>query len=68
MSIRKPYPVSPLDIAGRRVGAGEFMLIAGPCAVESRAQTLDAAVAVAEAGASMFRGGAYKPRTTPHAS
>jgi 3-deoxy-7-phosphoheptulonate synthase len=45
----------------------QFTLIAGPCTVESRAQTLDTARAVRDAGANMFRGGAYKPRTSPYA-
>jgi 3-deoxy-7-phosphoheptulonate synthase len=57
-----------LDIAGRRVGGGStFCLIAGPCTVESRAQTLGVARAVHAAGASMLRGGAFKPRTSPFA-
>ena len=57
-----------LEIAGRRVGGGEtFCLIAGPCTVESRAQTLSVAHAVSAAGASMLRGGAFKPRTSPFA-
>jgi 3-deoxy-7-phosphoheptulonate synthase len=43
-----------------------FTLIAGPCAVESREQTLTTARCVAAAGAAMLRGGAYKPRTSPH--
>jgi 3-deoxy-7-phosphoheptulonate synthase len=42
-------------------------MIAGPCTVESREQVLAAADAVAAAGATMFRGGAYKPRTSPYA-
>ncbi|HLJ02544.1 MAG TPA: 3-deoxy-7-phosphoheptulonate synthase [Solirubrobacteraceae bacterium] len=55
-----------LEIEGRIVGGGEtFCLIAGPCTVESREQTLDVARAVAAAGASMLRGGAFKPRTSP---
>ncbi len=59
---------SAFDIAGRRVGGGEtFCLIAGPCTVESRDQTLDVARTVAAAGASMLRGGAFKPRTSPFA-
>jgi 3-deoxy-7-phosphoheptulonate synthase len=53
------------DVAGRPVGAG-FMLIAGPCTVESREQTAIVADAVAAAGASMLRGGAYKPRSYPY--
>jgi 3-deoxy-7-phosphoheptulonate synthase len=55
-----------LDIAGRQVGGENFALIAGPCTVESREQTLDTARLVRDAGASMFRGGAYKPRTSPY--
>jgi 3-deoxy-7-phosphoheptulonate synthase len=57
-----------LEICGRRVGGGDtFCLIAGPCTVESREQTLTVARAVAHAGASMLRGGAFKPRTSPFA-
>jgi 3-deoxy-7-phosphoheptulonate synthase len=56
-----------IEIAGRRLGGPEFALIAGPCTVESREQTLSTAHAVQAAGASMFRGGAYKPRTSPYA-
>ena len=57
-----------LDIAGRIVGGGEtFCLIAGPCTVESREGTLTVAAAVKAAGASMLRGGAFKPRTSPFA-
>ena len=57
---------SVLEIAGRRVGGTNFTVIAGPCTVESRDQTLTAAHAVSDAGASMFRGGAYKPRSSPY--
>jgi 3-deoxy-7-phosphoheptulonate synthase len=56
----------PLQIAGTQIGGGAFALIAGPCTVESRDQTLAAAHAVRAGGATMFRGGAYKPRTSPH--
>ena len=57
-----------VDVQGRRVGGGEtFCLIAGPCTVESSDQTLVVARAVAAAGASMLRGGAFKPRTSPFA-
>jgi 3-deoxy-7-phosphoheptulonate synthase len=75
--ILKPYKLaskqfnhdgpSVLNIAGARVGGEHFAMIAGPCTVESRDQTLTAAHAVKEAGATMFRGGAYKPRTSPYA-
>jgi 3-deoxy-7-phosphoheptulonate synthase len=57
-----------LEIVGRSVGGGDtFCLIAGPCTVESREQTLAVARAVAAEGASMLRGGAFKPRTSPFA-
>jgi 3-deoxy-7-phosphoheptulonate synthase len=56
-----------LDIAGRKVGGDGFALIAGPCTVESREQTLHTARAVRDAGATLLRGGAYKPRTSPYA-
>ena len=49
------------------IGGPEFTVIAGPCSVESREQTLTIAEKVAQAGARMFRGGAYKPRTSPYA-
>jgi 3-deoxy-7-phosphoheptulonate synthase len=56
------------DVDGHRVGGNEtFTFIAGPCTVETREQTLEVARAVAEAGVSMLRGGAYKPRTSPFA-
>src|ERR671910_796412 len=56
-----------VEVDGRRIGGEHFSLIAGPCTVESRDQTLTAAQIVAAAGASLFRGGAYKPRTSPYA-
>jgi 3-deoxy-7-phosphoheptulonate synthase len=73
--ILKPYKLVSSDfrrrhtveVAGRRFGGGSFGLIAGPCAVESREQTLTTARAVRDAGASLLRGGAYKPRTSPYA-
>jgi 3-deoxy-7-phosphoheptulonate synthase len=75
--ILKPYKLashalrhgaqSVLEIGGRKIGGEHFALIAGPCTVESRDQTLITAEAVAAAGAAMFRGGAYKPRTSPYA-
>lgn len=49
-----------------RIGAGHFLLMAGPCAVEDRAQLLTVARAVRSAGAQVLRGGAYKPRTSPY--
>ncbi len=56
-----------IEVAGQTVGGDEFAVIAGPCTVESREQTLRTAEAVKQAGATMFRGGAYKPRTSPYA-
>jgi 3-deoxy-7-phosphoheptulonate synthase len=74
--ILKPYKLSSrqfshgqrtiIEVDGRRVGGEHFSLIAGPCTVESRDQVLTAAHAVAAAGASMLRGGAYKPRSSPY--
>jgi 3-deoxy-7-phosphoheptulonate synthase len=48
------------------VGGNQVVVIAGPCSVESREQLLETAYAVKEAGATMLRGGAYKPRTSPY--
>jgi 3-deoxy-7-phosphoheptulonate synthase len=56
-----------LEIAGRKIGGSSFAIIAGPCAVESREQLLETAAAVNQAGATLLRGGAYKPRTSPYA-
>src|SRR5881397_539513 len=61
---REQYTV--LDIGGRKIGGQHFAMIAGPCTIESRDQMLDAATAVAAAGAQLLRGGAYKPRTSPY--
>ncbi|HPE88419.1 MAG TPA: 3-deoxy-7-phosphoheptulonate synthase [Spirochaetia bacterium] len=55
-----------VEVGGIRIGEG-FTVIAGPCAVESEDQLLRTAVAVKEAGATMLRGGAFKPRTSPYA-
>lgn len=54
------------EISGIRVG-DKPLIIAGPCTVHSRDQTLEIAKLVKEAGANMLRGGAYKPRTSPYA-
>jgi 3-deoxy-7-phosphoheptulonate synthase len=55
-----------LDICGVPVGGKELCIMAGPCSVESRDQTLEIAHAVKAAGAHMLRGGAFKPRTSPY--
>src|SRR5437763_12239286 len=57
-----------VEVDGHRIGAADtFCLVAGPCTVESRDQTLAVAHAVAAAGAAILRGGAFKPRTPPFA-
>jgi 3-deoxy-7-phosphoheptulonate synthase len=55
-----------IEVDGRKIGDSFFGLIAGPCTVEYREQTMETARAVAAAGATMLRGGAYKPRTSPY--
>jgi 3-deoxy-7-phosphoheptulonate synthase len=76
LPILKPYKLvgremrrdpTVIDVDGRRIGDGYFGFIAGPCTVEYREQTLESARAVAAAGATMLRGGAFKPRTSPYA-
>jgi 3-deoxy-7-phosphoheptulonate synthase len=57
---------SIVKINGVSIGGPEVVVIAGPCSVESREQLLDTAHAVKRAGATMLRGGAYKPRTSPY--
>ena len=57
---------SVVTINGVSIGGPEVVVIAGPCSVESREQLLDTAHAVKRAGATMLRGGAYKPRTSPY--
>ncbi|MCE5273677.1 MAG: 3-deoxy-7-phosphoheptulonate synthase [Syntrophaceae bacterium] len=52
---------------GVTVGGKRLLIIAGPCAVESREQILDVASAIQDSGAHMLRGGAFKPRTSPYA-
>jgi 3-deoxy-7-phosphoheptulonate synthase len=56
-----------IDVGGRRIGDSHFALVAGPCTVETREQTLETARAVAAAGATMLRGGSFKPRSSPYA-
>ena len=73
--ILKPFKLAGLEIhpdptivtIGKvNVGGPNFTVIAGPCSVESREQMLETAAAVKKAGASLLRGGAYKPRTSPY--
>ena len=65
---RKFHPEdSVIDCSGVKIGGGAFSVIAGPCSVESEEQIVSCAKAVKEAGATMLRGGAFKPRTSPYA-
>ncbi|MGP1471911.1 MAG: 3-deoxy-7-phosphoheptulonate synthase [Schwartzia sp. (in: firmicutes)] len=57
---------SVIDVAGVPIGGDEFVVMAGPCAVESRAQLLESAEIARRGGAQFLRGGAYKPRTSPY--
>ena len=57
---------SVVEVGDVQIGGPEFVVIAGPCSVESREQLLETACGVKKAGASMLRGGAYKPRTSPY--
>jgi 3-deoxy-7-phosphoheptulonate synthase len=59
-------PVRVVEVQGVHFGTQRPVVIAGPCAVESREQMLELARAAQRAGADMLRGGAYKPRTSPH--
>jgi 3-deoxy-7-phosphoheptulonate synthase len=72
--IMKPYKLASrafrlkdtrVDCGGVEIGGERIVVMAGPCAVESEAQLMDAARAVKKAGASILRGGAFKPRTSP---
>lgn len=64
---RKFHPENTVvDINGVKIGDGNFALIAGPCSVESETQILGIAEAVKASGATLLRGGAFKPRTSPY--
>ncbi len=73
--ILQPFKIASRDmhpqdtlvtLDGIRVGGPDIVIMAGPCAVESREQILETAIAVKEAGAHVLRGGAFKPRTSPY--
>jgi 3-deoxy-7-phosphoheptulonate synthase len=75
MPILQPYKLASretkegntvITIGDVKIGGPKFVVIAGPCAVESSAQLMEAAFAVKKGGASMLRGGAFKPRTSPY--
>jgi 3-deoxy-7-phosphoheptulonate synthase len=55
-----------IEVGDVRIGGDQFVVIAGPCAVENREQILETAAAVKKAGAKLLRGGAFKPRTSPY--
>ncbi|HVT62081.1 MAG TPA: 3-deoxy-7-phosphoheptulonate synthase, partial [Legionellaceae bacterium] len=57
---------SVIEIGGHKIGGGTFTVIAGPCSIESEQQIFQTAEAVAAAGATILRGGAFKPRTSPY--
>jgi 3-deoxy-7-phosphoheptulonate synthase len=74
--VSKPYKLISLDlrpdktvvrVGDATIGGDELAIIAGPCAIESRTQAFAIAEAVRRSGARFFRGGAYKPRTSPYA-
>ncbi len=74
--ISKPYKLSSLqfkkgektvvDVDGHKIGGGYFGIIGGPCTVESLDQTIETARVCKDAGVTMLRGGAFKPRTSPY--
>ncbi len=55
-----------IDVLGTVIGGDDFVMMAGPCSVESEKQILETAHAVAKSGAKLLRGGAFKPRTSPY--
>src|ERR1044071_5556612 len=74
--VSKPYKLVTLDLRSEKtvvrvgdasIGGEDLAIIAGPCAIESRAQAFAIAEAVRRSGARFFRGGAFKPRTSPYA-
>jgi 3-deoxy-7-phosphoheptulonate synthase len=74
--VSKPYKLITLDLKPEKtivrvgdatIGGDELAIMAGPCAIESRAQAFSVAEAVRRSGARFFRGGAFKPRTSPYA-
>jgi 3-deoxy-7-phosphoheptulonate synthase len=67
LASREMHPPDTLiSVQGVTIGGEQLVIIAGPCAVESREQILETAHAVKAAGAQLLRGGAYKPRTSPY--
>ena len=58
---------STIRVGSARIADGDFVVVAGPCSIESRGQILETAHVVRSLGATMLRGGAFKPRTSPYA-
>ncbi len=68
LASREFYPVdSVIDVNGVKIGGGHKCIIAGPCSVDTIEYVMEIAKAVKASGATMLRGGAYKPRTSPYA-
>ncbi|MFV0502364.1 MAG: 3-deoxy-7-phosphoheptulonate synthase [Lachnospirales bacterium] len=76
MRVQEPYKLanrqfSPedlaIDVAGTKIGGGNFVVIGGPCAVETKEHIIEMGKIVKESGAHFLRGGAFKPRTSPYA-
>lgn len=76
LRVLKPYKVvsrefhpddTIIKVGGLEIGGNQIHVMAGPCAVESREQVLESAHQVKKAGATILRGGAFKPRTSPYA-
>ena len=74
--IREPYKKANrsmhpedtvIDVCGRKIGGGNFQVIAGPCSIETKEQITEVASDVKRSGAAFLRGGAFKPRTSPYA-
>jgi 3-deoxy-7-phosphoheptulonate synthase len=64
---RKFHPDDTVvDVGGVKIGGGNFAVIAGPCSVENEAQICEVAADVKQSGATLLRGGAFKPRTSPY--
>lgn len=76
LRVTKPYKLisktearnrSVIRVGNATIGGGDLAIIAGPCALENRDQVIETAASVAKSGAKFFRGGAFKPRTSPYA-
>jgi 3-deoxy-7-phosphoheptulonate synthase len=74
--ILKPYKLASREskdgdtvirVGDREIGGGKFVIMAGPCSIESQEQMMESAFIVQKGGADIIRGGAYKPRTSPYA-